>query len=676
MNRSVRPGAPLFALLVAALLWGPSPAAVSQSPLIKAYADYADSVVMVRRDLLVDPDLISNRAEFAQWERSLAEPVQGSYIPFSSGSGFYVSEEGHILTNRHVVEEGDEELARELLFQAVGFFIANDISDSGMTTESLSRVIDDWRRITRDADITFRVLSRDNEPIETEVLYTDDEFDLALLSTQEGTETRPLPFKFETDLVVGEEVFAIGYPLGSVFDFMFEEIQPTLSQGIISAIRRGEWSIQHTAAINPGSSGGPLLGPDRRVLGVIVGTIENADQLQFAISMKDVLDVLDSNGWAQLIESNRLAGVRTGVTLARTDEGEVILGTQFSATSFDGMEFSVNGEPVGTTPLEVTLEPGRYELELVGDLYSSVESVVVREDQRVGLIYSPPLSRNHGSLVVDAVPDNVAVLLDGERVGSAPLTLESVPTGTYTVGLEQDGYFAQPVTVDVKRNEQVEVSVEMQSATLVRLPGVPDGAIVTLAGPDGIELTDSGAELYLPDGEWTLTVEHDYFTNREVVFSVPVVSTVDLTPIAQRGSLVVRNLRDASVVTVKGDLYSGEISGGSAELPAGRYTVTVTTPDYATRTFQTGVQPDEVRTVAVGYERSREWRDQLMHDLRPTITGTALIAGGFALNWDEVAIPASGGSYGLYQVIKYGTIGMIVAGVGLEVWGVIRLLGR
>jgi S1-C subfamily serine protease len=144
----------------------------------------------------------------------------------ASGSGFVIDDEGHVITNDHVVEGADE----------------------------------------------FRVrFGEDGEPIEAELLGADPSVDLALLKVDPddvGDELQPLELGASEDLRPGDPVIAIGSPFG---------LEGTVTSGIVSALGRTipapndfsiSGAIQTDAAINPGNSGGPLLDEQGRVIGV------------------------------------------------------------------------------------------------------------------------------------------------------------------------------------------------------------------------------------------------------------------------------------------------------------------------------------------------------------------------------------------------------------------------
>ncbi|MFE1102268.1 S1C family serine protease [Nocardiopsis alba] len=101
-----------------------------------------------------------------------------------------------------------------------------------------------------------------------EVVGSDPSSDLAVLELDDPSDVEPLEFGNSDEAIVGDEVIAIGAPLG---------LAGTVTQGIISALDRpvspdeGDtqfFAIQTDAAINPGNSGGPLVDMQGRVIGV------------------------------------------------------------------------------------------------------------------------------------------------------------------------------------------------------------------------------------------------------------------------------------------------------------------------------------------------------------------------------------------------------------------------
>jgi S1-C subfamily serine protease len=169
-------------------------------------------------------------------------PQQGA------GSGFVIDDEGHILTNYHVIEN-----ARQL-----------------------------------------EVTTSDKKKYKAQIVGTDPAHDLAVIQIP-AKNVPKAEVGDSKDLVVGQKVFAIGNPFG---------LSGTMTRGIISSIRsvrgpRGfiDEAIQTDAAINPGNSGGPLLNSHGQVIGInsmiLTGGAEQSAGIGFAIPINTAKSVLD-----------------------------------------------------------------------------------------------------------------------------------------------------------------------------------------------------------------------------------------------------------------------------------------------------------------------------------------------------------------------------------------------
>lgn len=135
------------------------------------------------------------------------------------------------------------------------------------------------------ADAGSPVLAVGPVRIPLKILRTDEKNDLALLSVDVDLTSRPLPLA-SAAVSPGEQVFAIGNPEG---------LEKTISQGIISGLRkRGDRDLlQVTSPISHGSSGGPILNAKGEVVGVAVGTLEDGQNLNFAVPVSYVRAILE-----------------------------------------------------------------------------------------------------------------------------------------------------------------------------------------------------------------------------------------------------------------------------------------------------------------------------------------------------------------------------------------------
>lgn len=110
-----------------------------------------------------------------------------------------------------------------------------------------------------------------------EVVAYDEEWDVALLSVaHSAVKYSVLSLGHVADVAVGDQAFVMGSPHG---------FEATFSQGIVSSLRGSSPHrvIQLTTPISQGSSGGPVLNEHGQVIGLATGTVEDGQNLNFAV---------------------------------------------------------------------------------------------------------------------------------------------------------------------------------------------------------------------------------------------------------------------------------------------------------------------------------------------------------------------------------------------------------
>lgn len=170
--------------------------------------------------------------------------------PSGSGSGFVIDDEGHCITNCHVIE-GETKITVDIFEQR-----GNAINERSIT--------------------------------DVEIVALTPFFDLALLKlpSSDSKKYKHVFFGFIEDIRPGDTAFAVGNPLG---------LTRSVTQGIISNTRRnvqGQVYLQTTAQISPGNSGGPLFNARGQVIGVTNMKIPMGEGLGFAIPINYVTDFL------------------------------------------------------------------------------------------------------------------------------------------------------------------------------------------------------------------------------------------------------------------------------------------------------------------------------------------------------------------------------------------------
>ena len=168
------------------------------------------------------------------------------------GTGFIITQDGLIVTNKHVVSE---------------------------------------------TEVKYSIVTKDNKRLDVENIYRDPANDLAILKVNTSG-LKPAELGDSSKLKVGQLAIAIGTALG--------EFRNTVTTGVISGLGRGivagdpfggfqerlDDLIQTDAAINPGNSGGPLLNSTGQVVGINVAVSAQGQNIGFAIPINTVKEAV------------------------------------------------------------------------------------------------------------------------------------------------------------------------------------------------------------------------------------------------------------------------------------------------------------------------------------------------------------------------------------------------
>ena len=245
-----------------------------------------------------------------------------SYSGYASGSGFIVSEDGYVVSNSHVVSG-----ANKLI-----------------------------------------VTTHDGQEYEAKLVGSDSANDVALLKI-EASGLQAVVIGSSDDLAVGDQVVAIGNPLG--------ELTATQTVGYISGKDRAVTTdgtvinmLQTDAAINSGNSGGPLFDMKGRVVGITTakysgttGSGASIEGIGFAIPIDDVFDILDD-----LKNYGYVTGGYLGVTVSDTDATAASMFNLPVGAYIHEVTPGSCAEKGGILPKDIILEFGGYEIGGLNDL--------------------------------------------------------------------------------------------------------------------------------------------------------------------------------------------------------------------------------------------------------------------------------------------------------------------
>ena len=267
--------------------------ALVKSILPSVVAVKTSKKIGIRREYGLDPFEFF----FGSRQRQFRNPRDEALVQNSLGSGVIVTNEGHIITNNHVVDQVDE----------------------------------------------VEVQLSDGQTKKARVVGADEQVDLAVLKI-DNPGVKPLKLADSDTVQPGDFVLAIGNPFG------FEE---TVTEGIISSKGRPNRSdffgelLQTDAAINPGNSGGPLINLRGEVIGVntaIASTTGGSQGVGFAIPSNTVRTALES-----LLKQGRIIRGYLGIQTRGLQPGE-------SGTDTDGV--TVADVLAGSPAAQAGVQPG------------------------------------------------------------------------------------------------------------------------------------------------------------------------------------------------------------------------------------------------------------------------------------------------------------------------------
>jgi S1-C subfamily serine protease len=248
----------------------------------------------------------------------------------ATGSGFFITGDGYVATNCHLIDREDAFIRRQFILSA--FRQITEASISALQSSWATRFNDEQRSLLTNtyASVYSRLFSMilydlkkaiyvvyrtDSGPRHSDTIKKPADViikglpmpgkDIAILKISAGDELPVLGLAPNALPRVGEQLYVYGYP-GPVTNNDFvsaaSAIEPTLTTGIVSAIKRsvGDWPlIQMDANINHGSSGGPVCNEKGEVVGLTTfGSLETtgglAAGLNFAVPVSILNEYLDS----------------------------------------------------------------------------------------------------------------------------------------------------------------------------------------------------------------------------------------------------------------------------------------------------------------------------------------------------------------------------------------------
>ncbi|OIN94683.1 hypothetical protein COS81_03780 [candidate division WWE3 bacterium CG06_land_8_20_14_3_00_42_16] len=267
----------------------------------------------------------------------------------ATGSGFFVTPDGYLITNGHVAQPKEElvayfaldQLAKTIYKDAVsilaqgyyGYTPTEQEIETAYQTQlqqqfggSYENLVNEFFKgyragelkitnlkysnyvqtgIAQGSEKSVKQLGKPVRLVDTSYVGDFDSRDLALLKV-EGSNFPTVGLWSSESINIGTEVYAIGYPgivekMMGVLTDEESELEPSITKGIVSAKKKlmdGTEAYQTDAAITHGNSGGPAIGSDGKVIGVgtwSFGDLAGGESFNFLISVERVKELLSKN---------------------------------------------------------------------------------------------------------------------------------------------------------------------------------------------------------------------------------------------------------------------------------------------------------------------------------------------------------------------------------------------
>lgn len=225
-----------------------------ESVITQVVANAVPSVVTVGMTTVTQPNNVFQFDPFNFSNPFQQIPGQPQKVDQNIGSGFIISPDGLIITNKHVVS---------------------------------------------DTTAAYSVLTNDKKTYPVDKIYRDPLNDLAILKIN-ASSLKPLTLGNSTNLKLGQMTIAIGTPLGQFTNSVTHGIISGLGRGITTGsalegyVEQLDNVIQTDAPINPGNSGGPLLNSSGQVIGINTAIAQGGQDIGFAIPANVIQNLIDS----------------------------------------------------------------------------------------------------------------------------------------------------------------------------------------------------------------------------------------------------------------------------------------------------------------------------------------------------------------------------------------------
>lgn len=259
-----------------------------------------------------------------------------------------------------------------------------------------------------------------------------------------------------------------------------------------------------------------------------------------------------------------------------------------------GAELLIDGEPLGQTPLSISIAPGRYVMTVRHD--ADERSVPLEVAAGAQVSHHLDLNRREqptattGQLVVMTDPPGARVEVDGRPRGTSPVEIRDLTAAEHSVmAATRTASATRTVRVDAGGQHELIISLK-ESAPAAAAPAGPVGGWLVVSSPVPLDVVENGdvvgtsavAKIMLPSGRHHIALRNQllgYETNRQVEVNAGQVTTITITPPMTAMSA---NARPWAEVLVDGASV-GETPLANIPVPIGAHQITFRHPQLGER---------------------------------------------------------------------------------------------
>jgi len=412
----------------------------------------------------VNPTVVQIHSEVVQERQAQANPF-GNFFNFPGqdlqqapntptefrtsalGSGVFISSEGHIVTNYHVIKDAE----------------------------------------------TLEVMLFDGQYLKAKVVGTDPNSDLAVIQVEKRN-APSISFADPSKIRVGQWVMAFGSPLA-------EELGNTVTSGIVSAVRRNSSTlaglnlfssfIQTDAAINPGNSGGPLVNLSGQLIGLnsaILSRSGGSQGIGFAIPVDVVKNIT-----SQLIESGKVERGFLGVNFDRVSSSlSRALNVPRGAAQVTSVTPDAPADDAGLRDGDIIIAVNGITLNDFNELRTTIANLAPGE--KVSL----ENARDDHRKTVEVTLGKRSAFVD-ETVADAPVVLEKESNMVESLGLQIESIsneILDQLGVDSKDVKGVIVRSVDPNSLAFRNGDLRQGDIITEVNRDAVSSKEAFVDAY------------------------------------------------------------------------------------------------------------------------------------------------------------------------------------